>query len=112
MDLPLFAAISARLSIDDVVARAAEAYVPMNQSPHPSESESSGSEAGSVAQSGAKSDPVARPYFHVRNANGGIDSFCQRCQAVIASSTDEWSLLACEERHVCVSQDNPMATRS
>lgn len=50
-----------------------------------------------------------RRFCHARNANGGVDSVCRRCQAVIASSVDEGSLLADEERHVCETRSNPMA---
>jgi hypothetical protein len=53
-----------------------------------------------------------RRFRHARNANGGVDSVCGRCQAVIASSADEWSLLAHEARHVCGSPGNPMAGAS
>lgn len=50
----------------------------------------------------------SRRFRHARNANGGVDSICRRCQAVIASSADEWSLLAEEERHLCGTTSNLM----
>lgn len=42
-----------------------------------------------------------RQYKHSMNPNGGIDSRCLRCRAVVASANDEWLLLDCEQRHVC-----------
>jgi hypothetical protein len=42
-----------------------------------------------------------RQYKHARNAHGGIDSLCLKCRAIIASMNDEWSLLDCEQRHIC-----------
>jgi len=49
-------------------------------------------------------DDPDRRFRHARNANGNIDSICRRCQKVIASSADEWSLLADEEQHLCGTQ--------
>lgn len=53
-----------------------------------------------------------RRFRHARNANGGIDSICRRCQMVIATSADEWSLLADEERHLCGTRSNLMTRAS
>lgn len=50
-----------------------------------------------------------RRFRHAINGNGGIDSICRRCRNVIASSADEWSLLACEEQHVCGAQNHATA---
>jgi hypothetical protein len=46
-------------------------------------------------------DQSTRQFKHSLNGNSGIDSQCLRCQAVIASSDCEWSLLEYEWRHVC-----------
>ncbi len=78
----------------------------MNQSPHRSAPRTSQREAGSPTPGGTQPDDSARPYRHSWNRNGGIDSICQRCRTVIASSLDEWSLLVSEERHVCGAQSN------
>lgn len=53
-----------------------------------------------------------RRFRHAINGNGGIDSICRRCRNVIASSADEWSLLTCEERHVCDTQNSALVARS
>lgn len=60
-------------------------------------------ERNNVAVSGVGSEAPTgyRRFRHAFNGNGGIDSICRRCRNVIASSADEWSLLACEEQHVC-----------
>lgn len=50
-----------------------------------------------------------RRFRHAINGHGGIDSICRRCRNVIASSADEWSLLASEERHVCGAQNHAIA---
>jgi hypothetical protein len=42
-----------------------------------------------------------RQFRHCRNTNGGIESICTRCGALLAWTDDEWLLLDHEHRHVC-----------
>jgi len=42
-----------------------------------------------------------RKYWHVRNANDGLDSLCLICGTIVASADNEWSLLDYERRHIC-----------
>ena len=44
---------------------------------------------------------LVRQYKHSINPAGGLDSLCTKCRMVIASGLNEWSLLECEQRHVC-----------
>lgn len=46
-------------------------------------------------------DDQNRQYRHARNAHGGVDSFCLRCERAVASADDEWLLLDYEKHHVC-----------
>lgn len=87
-------------------------YAPMNQSPYPSAAKFSQSEPGSTAPRATNPDRWDGLYRHARNSHGGIDSICQRCEVVIASSADEWSLLACEERHICALRGSQTAALS
>lgn len=107
MGLHSFAAMSGSLSTNDIVAQALKSSTPVDRGRGRNTQDSGWSEAGAAAQS-SLGEP-SRQFRHARNANGGVDSICQKCQAVIASSTDEWSLLAHEARHVCRSPGNPMA---
>jgi hypothetical protein len=50
---------------------------------------------------------TVRNYRHSRNADGGINSICTRCGILIASSHDEWNLLADEHQHTCKTGENP-----
>jgi hypothetical protein len=84
----------------------------MNQSQYPGAAEVSRGEPGSAALSGTNPNRLGRLYRHALNSHGGIDSICQRCEVVIASSADEWSLLACEERHICALRGDQTAVRS
>ena len=43
-----------------------------------------------------------RPFRHEINPTGGVDSICQRCNALVDSSKDEWSLLQSEAIHLCI----------
>lgn len=45
--------------------------------------------------------PALRPFKHRINPMGGVDSICLRCNALVASSKDEWSLLQSEAVHLC-----------
>jgi hypothetical protein len=44
---------------------------------------------------------LVRQYKHSINPAGGLDSLCTKCRMVIASELNEWSLLECEQQHVC-----------
>jgi hypothetical protein len=54
------------------------------------------------------SQSADRPFRHEINPTGGVDSICQRCNALIDSSKDEWSLLQSEAVHLCVPLQNVM----
>jgi len=109
MDLRSSGAISENSSIGDSSFEP-EDY--MNQSPYSGADEASRSKPGSAALSGANPACLSRLYRHALNSDGGIDSICQRCEVVIASCADEWSLLSCEERHICVLRGNQTPVRS
>lgn len=49
-----------------------------------------------------------RPFRHEINPAGGVDSICQRCNALVDSSKDEWSLLQSEAVHLCIPLQNVM----
>jgi hypothetical protein len=55
-----------------------------------------------VTPSKHKDDVASRRYKHSLNRERGVDSVCQQCHALVASSTNEWNLLDEEEVHICV----------
>jgi len=53
-----------------------------------------------------------RQFRHGWSDSGGLNSICMKCRVVIATSRDEWSLLACERLHVCESRKQASRKRS
>ncbi len=64
-------------------------------------SEAWGSRDYSMGDRSSEGRLLARQYKHSMNPAGGLDSLCTRCCMVIASEPNEWSLLECEQQHVC-----------